>query len=186
MKDVSGWAGFGETSMISIAVFRELFAYNYWARDRQLESCATLTHEQFLRPLGSSFSSVRDTLVHLMGVEWAWLERWHGRTPHALPAEDDFPTLASIVERWKAIEPLMREYLAGLKDEILVQSFTYTNFRGQTWAYPLWRSLLHVVNHQTYHRGQVTTLLRQLGIRPEPVDLLVADDMGLFDVDDRS
>lgn len=186
VKDVAGSDGFGDTRMISVAVFRELFAYNYWARDRQLEACATLTHEQFLRPLGSSFSSVRDTLVHLMGAEWAWLERWNGRTPHALPAEDDFPTLAAIVERWKTIEPRVREYLAGLKDEILVQSFTYTNFRGQTWTYPLWRSLLHVVNHQTYHRGQVTTLLRQLGIRPEPVDLLVADDMGLFDVPDRS
>jgi uncharacterized damage-inducible protein DinB len=171
--------------MIPLPILRELFAYNYWARDRQLETCATLTQEQFQRPLGNSFPSIRDTLVHLVGVEWAWLERWRGRSPQALPAEEELPTLAAIVERWRMVEHCMREYLAGLTDEALARSFTYTNFRGQDWTYPLWRALLHLVNHQTYHRGQVTTLLRQLGIRPEPVDLLVADDIGLFDLSDR-
>jgi uncharacterized damage-inducible protein DinB len=55
--------------MISLEVTRELFDYNYWARDRQLEACAVLTEEQLLRPMGSSFSSLRDTLAHLVAVE---------------------------------------------------------------------------------------------------------------------
>ena len=62
--------------MIPLATFRELFDFNYWARDRQLAVCRTLTQEQFLRPLGSSYSSLRDTLVHLAGGEWVWLEAW--------------------------------------------------------------------------------------------------------------
>jgi uncharacterized damage-inducible protein DinB len=56
--------------MVPLATLRELFAYNYWARDRQLEACAALTQEQFQRPLGNSFSSLRDTLAHLVGAEW--------------------------------------------------------------------------------------------------------------------
>ena len=72
--------------MISLTVLGELFDYNYWARDRQLEACATLTIEQFLRPLGNSFSSLRDTLAHLVGAEWIWLERWLGHTPRSMPA----------------------------------------------------------------------------------------------------
>jgi uncharacterized damage-inducible protein DinB len=167
--------------MIPLATLRELFAYNYWARDRQLEACATLTQEEFQRPLGSSFSSVRDTLAHLVGAEWVWLERWNGRSPLALPAADEFPTLAAITTLWVALEQGMREYLAGLNEEALASPFTYANFTGQAWTYPLWRSLLHLVNHQSYHRGQVTTLLRELGKRPAPVDLLAADDLGLFE-----
>jgi uncharacterized damage-inducible protein DinB len=167
--------------MVSLATLRELFAYNYWARDRQLEACGALSQEQFERPLGSSFSSVRDTLAHLVGAEWVWLERFRGRSPRELPPCDEFPTLRAIREHWRSVEQGVWEYLAHLNEETLAQPLTYMNFGGQTWAYPLWRALLHLVNHQTYHRGQVTTLLRQLGIRPRPVDLLVADDVGLFD-----
>ena len=70
--------------MISLSVLRELFEYNYWARDRQLGACTALTQEQFLRPLHSSFSSLRDTLAHLQWAEWVWLERWRGHSPTAL------------------------------------------------------------------------------------------------------
>ena len=65
--------------MMPLDLVRELYVYNYWARDRQLEACEALTEEQFLRPMGNSFSSLRDTLAHLLGAEWIWLERWRGR-----------------------------------------------------------------------------------------------------------
>jgi uncharacterized damage-inducible protein DinB len=107
---------------ISLAALREMFVHNYWARDRQLAACAALTSEQFLRPLGNSFPSVRDTLVHLLAVECIWLERWRGRSP--------------------------------------------------------WRMMVHLLEHQTYHRGQVTALLRQLGVEPPKVDFLDAQDAG--------
>lgn len=163
--------------MIPLATLRELFDYNYWARDRQLEACAALTPEQFLRPLGSSFSSLRDTLAHLVGAEWIWLERWRGRSPSAIPSAEEFPALEAIRVRWLEVEGEMREYLSGLNQDALAQPFTYVNLKGQRWTYPLWRTLLHVVNHQTYHRGQVTTLLRQLGAQPPQIDYLVAHDV---------
>ena len=51
----------------------------------ELFDCAGLTGDQFRRPLGNSFSSLRDTLAHLLAVEWLWLERWRGRSPQTLP-----------------------------------------------------------------------------------------------------
>jgi uncharacterized damage-inducible protein DinB len=90
----------------------------------------------------------------------------------------DLPTIAA---RWRAIEQRISHYLAGLDDAALAEPFTYTNLTGQVWTYPLWRTLMHVVNHQTYHRGQVAMFCRQLGAKPVPVDLLDADDAGLFD-----
>ena len=125
--------------MVPLATLRELFAYNYWARDRQLEACAALSKEQFERPLGSSFPSVRDTLAHLVGAEWVWLERWHGHSPQELPAAEEFATLPAITKRWRFIEQGVREYLTGLNEEDLAHPLTYTTFRGETWVYPLWR-----------------------------------------------
>lgn len=176
----------------STDTFRELCAYNDWARDRQLEACAALSPEQFLKPMGSSFSSVRDTLAHVMGAEWIWLERWKGRSTRTLPGvaeglpfaetmgrwHEQFGSVAAIGERWKEIERDARAYLEGLNDAALAGQVIYVNIRGQQWSYPLWRTLLHVVNHSTYHRGQVTTLLRQLGAAAPEIDFLAAHDVG--------
>jgi uncharacterized damage-inducible protein DinB len=166
--------------MIPLETLRELFDYNYWARDRQLDACAALADEQFLRPMGNSFSSVRDVLAHLIFAEWVWLERWLGRSPTQADkqqvAADKFPTLASVRERWSAIEGNMRLYLAGLDEQTLSRSLTYTNWRGQVCTYPLGQTMFHLANHQTYHRGQVTTLLRQLGAEAPAVDYLVMQD----------
>jgi len=164
--------------MILRTALGELIDYNYWARDRQLQACAALSPEQFLRPLGASFSSVRDTLAHLVAVEWIWLERWRGRSPQALLAAEEFPTLAAISERWSAVERELRAFLGGLSDDALERTFTYVNSKGETWTYLLWRAVFHVLNHQSYHRGQVTTQLRLLDVEPPQVDFLLALDMG--------
>lgn len=166
------------SQIVSLAVLNELFDYNYWARDRQLKVCAGLTEEQFLRPLGNSFPSVRDTLTHLVAVEWLWLERWRGRAPRTLLAPEEFPTLAALSERWQTVEREMREYMAGLSEEALERPVTCVSTRGQTWSYTLWRMMLHLLQHQSYHRGQVTALLRQLGVQPPKVDFLDAQDAG--------
>src|SRR5215475_3598242 len=163
---------------ISLPALRELFAHNYWARDRQLLACAALTSEQFLRPLGNSFPSVRDTLVHLLAVEWLWLERWRGRSPRVLPSPEEFPTFAAVCDRWKVVEQEMKQYLAELPEESLEQQMTCMSTRGNTWTYALWRMMVHFLEHQTYHRGQVTALLRQLGVQPPKVDFLDGLDVG--------
>ena len=64
---------------------RVLFDYNSWANHRSLEAAAQLSAEQFVKPLGSSFSSVRDTLMHICGGEWIWFERFHDRSHPAIP-----------------------------------------------------------------------------------------------------
>ena len=111
---------------ISLATLHELFDYNYWARDRQLQTCAGLTEEQFLRPLGNSFPSVRDTLTHLLAVEWLWLERWRGKSPRTLLAPEEFPTLAALCERWQTVEREMREYVSALTVDLPIVAFDPT------------------------------------------------------------
>ncbi len=161
-----------------LPVIREGVDYNYWARDRQLQACASLTVEQFLRPVGGSFPSLRDTFAHMVAVEWLWLERWRGKSPKSLIPVHDFPALAVVVERWGAVERDIREYVAGLDEAALARLLSYINTQGEEWSYPLWQMVVHLLNHQSYHRGQVTTLLRLLGVQPPQVDFLVGQDMG--------
>ena len=166
--------------MIPLDTLRELYDYNYWARDRQLEACAALTEEQFVRPMGNSFSSVRDTLAHLMMVEWIWLERWQGKSPNQDDARayaaETFPNLAAVRDRWQAVESTLRAYLSGLDEKDLERPLSYINLKGEPWTYALGETLFHVVNHQTYHRGQITTLLRQLGAKAPSIDYLLVQD----------
>jgi len=167
------------SEMISLEVLRELYDYNYWARDRQLEACAKLSEEQFLRPIGTSFGSLRDTLVHLLGAEWIWEERFRGGSPRNIPVWlQELRTVGAIRERWAAVERDLRTFVAALSTDALTRPLSYVNLQGQPWTYPLWQALLHLANHQTYHRGQVTTLLRQLGAVAAPVDFLVYFDEG--------
>jgi len=157
-----------------------LYRYNRWANATILNAVAPLSKDDFSRKLGGSFPSVRETLVHIMGAEWIWLRRWKGVSPPALLSAAEFPDLSSIKHRWHEIEAEQMEFVAGMTDALLQQPLKYVNLKGQVFEYPLGREMQHLVNHGSYHRGQVTNFLRQLGAQPVATDLLV-----YFDVDGK-
>jgi uncharacterized damage-inducible protein DinB len=118
-----------------------------------------LTADQFTRDLSSSFPSVRDTLVHLYTADWGWHLLWQGQPLTEPPAADSFPDLASVRIAWEDQESQVRGFVANLSEEG-VGGF--------------WQRLLHLVNHASYHRGQVTTMLRQLGVdAPKSQDMII-------------
>ena len=136
-----------------------LVDYHYWARDRLLEACVQLTSAQFTRDLSGSFSSVRDTLVHLYTADWAWHLLWQGQSPTDPPAADSFPDLASVRSAWQDQESKVRSFVTNL---------------GEKGIGGFWPRLLHLVNHASYHRGQVTMMLRQLGVdAPKSQDMII-------------
>ena len=159
------------------AVIRELYDYNAWANTRLLDTAAALTLAQLLAPGGASFDSVRDTLVHTMGVQWLYLERWHERAPIALPEPAAFANLGAIRARWAEIERDTQAFVAGVDDMRLAAAFAYTNMQGETWTYPLWEQMIHQVNHATQHRSEAAVLLTQLGHSPGWLDLLYFVDL---------
>jgi len=152
--------------------FRTLYDYNSWANHRTLEASAALTPEQFTREMGSSFGSVRDTLAHICGAEWIWLERWHGRSPAGIPPAADFPDIEAVRRRFAEIDRNLVDYVASLTQDDLPRVITFKNLAGVPYSQPLAPCLQHVANHSTYHRGQVTTLLRQLGAKAVATDLI--------------
>jgi uncharacterized damage-inducible protein DinB len=89
--------------------------------------------EQFLRPLGKSSPSVRDTLVHLLAEEWLWLERWRGRSPRVWRLKS-FPPSRLVCDRWNAVEQEMKRFLSALPEETLEQPMTCMSTRGNQWT----------------------------------------------------
>jgi uncharacterized damage-inducible protein DinB len=151
---------------------RTLYDYNAWANHRSLDAASALSAEKFVQPMGSSFGSVRDTLAHIYGAEWIWLERFQGRSPASLPDATRFQDIASLRAQWNELEGRQLGFVRGLTLSDLERVFEYKTLKFGVYRNPLVESLQHVVNHGTYHRGQVTTLLRQLGAQPVATDLM--------------
>ena len=151
-----------------------LVDYHYWARDRMLDAVAVLTPEQYTKDLGNSFSSVRDTVVHTYGAEWIWYQRWAGASPRAFPDAALCPDVATVRTAWTAHEEKLRLFTAALGSRgELDRVFEYRLLNGDQSTSVFRHMLQHLVNHASYHRGQVTTMLRQLGApAPEPQDLI--------------
>jgi uncharacterized damage-inducible protein DinB len=149
-----------------------LYDFNAWANHRTIDAVAALTPEQFTKPMGSSFSSVRDTLAHICGGEWVWLERFQGRSPSAMPDNSRFADLDSLREHWAPIGSQLLKFVRGLTQEDLNGALEFKTMKFGVYKSPLWQSLQHVANHGTYHRGQITTMLRQHGAQPIPTDIM--------------
>ena len=152
---------------------RELFAYDAWANALVFETAAGLSEEQLADSVASSFPSVVGTLAHMVGAEWVWLRRWLGESPEGFPDWVAKPVLADLRARLAAVEQEREAFVAGLSDGELGRIVSYRNLAGQVFADPLGGLIRHVVNHSTYHRGQVATQLRQLGLKPPSTDLIV-------------
>jgi uncharacterized damage-inducible protein DinB len=151
---------------MNLQELRTLLDYHYWARDRMFEALDPLTPEQATRDLSSSFRSIHDTVAHLCAAETAWYARWQGDSPSALLTGAAFADLAAVRQAWCEHEPKMRAFVEGLGEQGIDRVFEFKLLTGQDAASPFWQMLQHIVNHASYHRGQVTTMLRQLGAQP--------------------
>jgi uncharacterized damage-inducible protein DinB len=156
----------------------KLLDYNRWANARTLESVAPLAQEELDRKLGGSFPSVRETLVHIYGAEWIWLERWRGTSPKGLPSPGELETLEGLKERWARVEEERSQFARGLSADRLGQTISYFNLAGEGRKNRLGELFVHVVNHSSYHRGQVATMLRQLGRKALSTDYVLYLDSG--------
>ncbi len=148
---------------------QNLIAYHRWAVTRTLESCAVLTSEEFLRDLGGSFKSVRDTLAHALMADNAWQHRVRGQ-PFTRPMPEQLPAdLETLVSQWQVA---LRGWEALVTARDPREVIIYQTFDGQSFSSSFDEITLQVVNHGSYHRGQVALMLRQLGHAAVGTDLI--------------
>ena len=170
--------GWGERLGMNLEMAKELLSYNTWANTRILDAVSRLDPSEFSRNLGGSYPSVQATLTHMVWAEWVWVERWQDRSPKELFDVAEFPAVSDIRARWRPVQVAQEAFVTSLMEDQLGRVGRYTNRKGETWEYVLWRQLYHLFNHSTYHRGQVTNMLRLLGAQPVATDFLVYWDLG--------
>ncbi|MFA6457332.1 MAG: DinB family protein [Bacteroidota bacterium] len=152
--------------------FQILFQFNAWANAGTLKAVDSLPEEKLYVDLKNSFGSIHGTLVHLCGAEDIWLQRMSGADPGVFMKKDMYPTYASVKTKWNEVEAGWKKYIGTVTDTELTRTMTFHNLKGEQVTQLVWQSLQHLVNHSTYHRGQITTLVRQSGGTPVGTDLI--------------
>jgi uncharacterized damage-inducible protein DinB len=152
--------------------YRAMAAYNRWMNERLYAVVAPLSDEERRRDRGAFFGSIHGTLNHLLLADRVWIGRLHGE-PITITSLDqelyaDFEQLRA--ERQRSDGHLER-WMAELGPEQLDETVTYQSRFGP-FSHPLWFALSHLFNHQTHHRGQLTTLLAQLKLDYGSTDLI--------------
>jgi uncharacterized damage-inducible protein DinB len=156
-----------------------LARYNRWMNDKLYGLAATLSDDARKRDLGAFFGSIHGTFNHILLADRVWLGRFEGViVPDGFLGPDGIRALDQ--ELYADFEELRRErartddalsaWVSGLTDERLAAPLVFMR-RGQRQAFPLWGAVAHVFNHQSHHRGQITTLLSQQGCDPGVTDL---------------
>lgn len=146
------------------------FDYNAWATARLLNAATALSPEELRRDFETADHSVLGTLVHVYRAERLWLQRIRfgtPKTPWKLPEDEDWMLL---VEKWPELHTEWKDFIRALEPPQTEQIIQYSDLKGAARSQPLWQILMHVVNHGTHHRGQVSGFLRVLGKTPPGVD----------------
>ncbi len=151
---------------------RSLYQYNSWASARVFNVAAGVPEEEYLRNLGSSHGGIHGTLVHLMGAEEIWLKRWLGERVERIAKPEEFPGFSALHSHWKEVDGRLHSFIDTLGGDDVRRIVHYTDLRGNPYAQPLGHLMQHLVNHSTYHRGQIVCLLRQLGVKPTGTDMV--------------
>lgn len=160
--------------MMSPEYARTMARYNEWMNARVYDASAKLADEARKEDVGAFFKSIHGTLNHLLLSDRIWMGRFTGRpiTVTSL-AQELFSDFDELREARGAMDRAITEWAGNLTDEVLSGELSYTSIvNPQPRTYPMWLAVTHFFNHQTHHRGQLTTLLMQGGIDPGVTDLI--------------
>ncbi|HVZ26375.1 MAG TPA: DinB family protein [Sediminibacterium sp.] len=155
--------------------------YEYWANEKLLQVVLSLSEEQQHREIPSSFPSVYKTCLHTWDASSIWWQRIQGHTQVVIPSLSFHPSMHDVAN---GLLEQNRHWINWIEEQpelSLEKILAYKNLKGESFAQPVKDILLHLSAHGGYHRGQLVTLLRQLGVEKiPPTDYIVyARMMGL-------
>ncbi len=150
-----------------------LFEYDTWATDRTLEVVSSVPERSYLEDLKSSHGGIHGTLVHIYSSNMIWLGRWKGLAPSRHIGSSEIPSLESLKTCWKKYQADLQAHLRDLNESALLAPLSFRDLKGTPHSYPLFQLMQYLINHSSYHRGQIVTMLRQIGIKPVATDLIV-------------
>jgi len=147
--------------------------YNQWMNQALFEVCEKIPDNKRKQDLGAFFKSIHSTLNHILWADEIWLGRFAGEIPD-LPAmgADIYSDFNELQSARVQTDEKIQQWLAAIDENWLASDFSFTSVSDKkTRRAPGWLFVSHMFNHQTHHRGQITTLISQLGIEPPVTDI---------------
>ncbi|HAO47541.1 MAG TPA: DinB family protein [Ferruginibacter sp.] len=155
-------------------LLRRYAAYTIWANQKLFDCIRDLPEEQLDREIISSFSSIRKTMLHMWDAEAIWWQRLKLEERVLRPSDDFSGDLSELVKRSVRQSQIWRDWVDAATEAQLQHVFAYQNTKKEQFKQPVFEMLVHIANHGTYHRGQLVTMLRQLGVEKIPqTDIIV-------------
>ena len=157
---------------ISPEALQQHIDYNVWASRRLLTAVSSMSPEELTHDFGTADKTILGTLAHLYVAEKNWLARMQegvAATQNRTTADNQLETL---LQKWTGTQNDWKIWISQLPPEAPNLVMEYLDLQGRRWAQPLWQIVLHVVNHATHHRGQISGFLRALGKIPPPLDYI--------------
>ena len=157
---------------ITLEALQTHLDYTAWASDRIVRAASLLTPEELTRDFHTADRNVLGTLVHVYAADRVWLGLLEGNPPARFIDPEKDMHLAVLQNDWPELYQRWKKWASGLTEDSLRSNFSYKDLKGNPHQTPLWQITLHVVNHGTHHRGQVSGFLRAMGHTPPPLDLI--------------
>lgn len=146
-----------------------VFEYVRWADHRQMDACRSVPAANYMHDYGFSFRTVHDTIVHMLAAQQVWLTRWEGRGPVKMLDRHDLPDLESVRVHWGALHAQVGDFLHRQSPAALARNVEWTTQEGKFYTLPLGHCVQHCLDHATYHRGQLNSLIKLAGGTPTRV-----------------
>jgi uncharacterized damage-inducible protein DinB len=143
--------------------FQELAEYNVWANNIICNWLDQINDAQWNQEVVSSFNSIQQTVLHLISAEKVWLERFK-KNPNTIWLQSEYKgTKDEHIALWKKTSEDLKTYIDNFDENCLQTNLNFKRLNGDAYSMPYYQLFAHVVNHGTYHRGQLITMLRQVG-----------------------
>ena len=143
-------------------------AYNVWANNKMIDAINLLSHEQQHKEIESSFNSLYKTVFHVWGAEFNWWNRMQ-KGPQISRVEDVFNgSMKELCIAWNALDEQWLDLINDISEDSLNEKLNYRSMKGDPFSEEVYLIIQHLFNHNTYHRGQLVTMLRQVGSEKIP------------------
>lgn len=144
-------------------------AYNRWAYQTLTDTILQMDEHLHQQIVKSSFPNLYATILHLWDAESIWWQRMEGHQQMVIPSKQFNPTMKEAVNGLLQQAGEWERFVTGTTEENLQREFYYKNLKGDSFRSAVWQVTHHLFNHGTYHRGQLVTMMRELGVTEIPV-----------------
>ena len=151
--------------------FVELLEYNVWANKRILSQVSDLAQERFVQEKNDCLTMMRQALLHLLKTDWIWLDFWKGQAIMDYPPSWDKFTFDDIEKVWESMQLNMLEELKSILPTREDNDIEFSNGDEQTHILKFYQTVNLVINHGTYYRGQIASIIETLAIDPVKTQL---------------